>query len=454
MPSSTALASRFDNVRLHVEYVDRSSLRDDFRRTKLHSTRQLKKLAASINRTGFNVPVLVDDNLSIISGHARVEAAAFVGLDKLPVIRMSHLNPEQQRLFAIFDNKVASEGTIDLEAVRLELSEIIIAVPDIEITDSGFEIAEIDAMNGLHRTQELDDLDDDPLPPRYQVSVVGDVWLLGRHRLICGDASDPNVIETLVGGRQVRAIIADCPYNLKIPGVVSGKGRVQHENFVMASGEMTRDEFVDFLARAIAAMKPHLIDGALALLFMDWRHIGELLEAAEREALSYRQLLVWAKSNAGMGALWRNAHELVGVFKCGEAPSVDNVRLGRFGRNRSNVLHYPGANVPTRGRRKALELHSTVKPIALIADLILDITNPGDLVLDCFGGSGTTLIAAEAMGRDACLSELDPAYVDTIVLRWMRKARETVTLEATGQSWGEVYDERVGEAVEVAHGEG
>ena len=454
MSSSTALAGRFDNVRLHVEYVDRSSLRADFRRTKLHSSRQLKKLASSINRSGFNVPVLVDDNLSVISGHARVEAAALVGLDKLPVIRMSHLDTEQRRLFAIFDNKVASEGTIDLEAVRLELSEIVIAVPDIEITDSGFEIAEIDAMNGLHRTQELDDLDDDPLPPRYQVSVVGDVWLLGRHRLICGDATDPNVIDTVVGDRKVRAVIADCPYNLKIPGVVSGKGRVKHENFVMASGEMTRDEFVDFLGRSIAAMKPHLIDGALALLFMDWRHIGELLEAAEREALGYRQLLVWAKSNPGMGALWRNAHELVGVFKYGEAPSVDNVGLGRFGRNRSNVLHYPGANVPTKGRRKALELHSTVKPIALIADLILDITDPGDLVLDCFGGSGTTLIAAEAMGRDACLSELDPAYADTIVLRWMRKAGDAVILEATGQTWGEVYKERNDETVEVAHGEG
>lgn len=452
MHSPATHPSRYDNVRLHVEYVEIGCLRAGRRKTKQHSARQIKKLAAAINRTGFNVPVMVDDDLSIISGHARVAAAKLVGLATLPIIRMSHLDPEQQRMFAIFDNKIASEGTIDLDAVRLELSEIVIAAPDIEISDSGFEVAEIDAMNGLHRTQELDDLDDDPEPASEPISRLGDVWILGRHRVICGDATDPSVIETLTAGRSVRAVIADCPYNLKIPGIVSGNGRVKHDNFVMASGEMSRDEFTDFLARSIVAMKPHLMDGALALLFMDWRHVGELLAAAEREKLKYRQLLVWAKSNPAMGALWRNAHELIGVFKHGDAPNVDNVRLGKFGRNRSNVMHYPGANVPTKGRRRALELHSTVKPIALIADLILDITEPGDLVLDCFGGSGTTLIAADAVERDAYLSELSPGYVDTIVARWMRKAGKEATLEATGESWTEVRAARMIDALEVDHG--
>jgi DNA modification methylase len=243
--------------------------------------------------------------------------------------------------------------------------------------------------------------------------------------------------------------LSDPPYNLAIPGVVSGKGRVKHENFVMASRELSRDEFIDFLSRFIAAAKPHLLDGALALLFMDWRHIAELLSAGEHEGLVHRQLLVWEKSNPAMGALWRNAHELVPVFKHGEAPNVDNVQLGKFGRNRSNVLHYPGANVPTKGRRRALEMHATVKPIALIADLILDVTNPGDLVLDCFGGSGTTLMAADAVGRDACLCELDPRYVDTIVQRWMRKSSEEAILEATGEPWSLVHQARSAEMLEV-----
>lgn len=429
---------RFDNVRLHVEYVGASCLLADHRQTKVHSARQLKKLAGTIDRTGFNVPILVDENLSVISGHARLAAARQLGIPTVPIIRISHLSREEQRLFAIFDNKIATEGEIDVEAVFLELSEIAIAEPDLDLTDSGFEVAEIDAMHGLHRTRELDDLDEDPAPAAHPVSRIGDFWQLGRHRLICGDATDPSVIETLLQGREVRALIADCPYNLKIPGIVSGKGRVKHENFVMASGEMNPEQFTDFLARFIAAAKPHLMDGALALLFMDWRHVVELIEAGAREGLTYRQLLVWAKSNPAMGALWRNAHELIGVFKHGDAPNVDNVALGKFGRNRSNVLHYPGANVFTKGRRRALELHSTVKPIALIADLILDTTSPGDLVLDSFGGSGTTLIAADAMGRDACLCELDPGYVDTIVERWMHKSGEEAMLFASGETWDQV----------------
>lgn len=452
MSSIPSRLGRHDNIRLHVEYVEAARLRADQRPTKKHSARQIKKLAASIDRLGFNVPVLVDDDLQVISGHGRIAAAKLIGLDTLPVIRIAHLDAQQRRLFAIFDNKVATEGTIDLEAVRLELAEIVIADPELDLTDSGFEIAEIDAMNGLARTNELDDLDDDPEPPTHPVSRVGDLWLLGRHRLICGDATDAAVIDALVAGRRIRALISDPPYNLAIPGVVSGKGRVKHDNFVMASGEMSHDEFIDFLSRFLAAAIPHLVDGAMALLFMDWRHIAELLRAGETQGLVHRQLLVWAKSNPAMGALWRNAHELVAVFKHGDAPYVDNVQLGKFGRNRSNVLHYPGANVPTKGRRRALELHATVKPVALIADLILDVTNPGDSVLDCFGGSGTTLIAADAVARDACLAELDPRYVDTIIERWLRKSGQPVTLAATGETWEMVRDARLAEAMEAAHG--
>jgi DNA modification methylase len=218
---------------------------------------------------------------------------------------------------------------------------------------------------------------------------------------------------------------------------------VKHDNFVMASGELSPSEFQDFLSSFIAAAKPHLLDGALAMLFMDWRHIADLITAGTSQQLTHRQLLVWEKSNPAMGAIWRNAHELIAVFKHGDAPIIDNVALGKFGRNRSNVLHYPGANVPTKGRRRALELHSTVKPIALIADLILDVTKPGDLVLDLFGGSGTTLMAANAVERDACLCELDPRYVDTIIERWTYRIGEEAILEASGESWSDVRSARL-----------
>ena len=256
-----------------------------------------------------------------------------------------------------------------------------------------------------------------------------------------------------MGGDEARAIVSDAPYNLKIPGIVSGKGCKQHEDFVMASGEMKRDQFVDFLAAFLTVAKAHLIDGALSLVFMDWRHIGELLAAAEVAGMSYRQLLVWAKSNPALGGVWRNGHELIGVFKTGDAPHVNNVQLGRFGRNRSNVLHYPGANVLTKGRRKALELHPTVKPVALIADLILDVTEPSDIVLDCFGGSGTTLMAANAVDRKAYLSELDPKYVDVTLGRWLRHTGEQPILDETGQTFAEVSEARLaagGEANDAA----
>ena len=434
---------KFDNVRLHIEYVDVTALRSEYRRTKKHSVRQIRKLATAINRVGFNVPILVDDTLAVISGEARLEAATMIGLAEVPIIRIAHLSDAELRLFRIFDNKVATEATLDLDMIRLEFDDLIIAAPDLSLSDSGFEIGEIDALNGLHRTQELDDLDDDPLPAPSAVSRLGDLWRLGRHRLLCGDATDPDTIARLVDSRPVRAIISDVPYNLKIPGVVSGNGRVKHGDFAMASGEMSEAEFTAFLVRFFDAAKPHLVDGALVLAFMDWRHIAELLAAGKGSELDYRQLLVWAKSSAGMGALWRNAYELIAVFKHGGAPNVDNVRLGKYGRDRSNVLHYPGANVPTKGRRKALELHPTVKPIALIADLILDVTESGELVLDSFGGSGTTLVAANAVGRDAALCEIEPGYVDATVVRWMHKHDEEPVLQETGESWSAVRAARI-----------
>jgi hypothetical protein len=222
---------KFDNVRLHIEYVDAACIGLTRRATSRHSARQIRKLAAAIEQSGFNVPLLVDDQLAIVSGHARLAAARLLGLASVRVIRISHLTPEQLRLFAIFDNRIASEATIDREAVHLELSEIVIEAPELDLTASGFEIAEIDAMNDLHRTQELDDLDEDPEPPRVEVSRQGDLWCLGRHRVICGDSTDAAVIEALVNGRPVRALISDPPYNLKIPGIVSGKGRVKHGDF-------------------------------------------------------------------------------------------------------------------------------------------------------------------------------------------------------------------------------
>lgn len=431
--------SNFDAVRLFIEYKEPSGLTPAARPTKWHTAGQVKQLAAAIDRNGFNVPILVDDADRVVAGHARLDAAKSLGLTRVPVIKIAHLSDEQLRLFAIFDHKFTSAGELDVEAIRLELEEISIAVPTLDLTDSGFALAEIDAMNGLHRTNQLADLDDDgrcqPGPP---VSRLGDLWRMGRHRVICGDATDAAVIARLVGDREVRALIADAPYNLRIPGVVSGKGAVRHVDFAMASGEMSADAFVAFLGRFFAAAQPTLIDGALLFVFMDWRHLAELTIAARAAGLDHKQTLVWIKSNPGLGGLYRNAHEMIGVFKHGDASYRNNNEMGRYGRNRSNTLHYPGVNTFGKGRRKALELHPTVKGVALIADLILDCTAPRELVLDSFGGSGTTAIAADAVDRDACLCELDPGFVDTTLERYRAKTSIEAILVETGQSFAEV----------------
>ena len=451
MASSSAHPSRFDNIRLHVQYVSIMALVDGFRPTKTHSARQLKKLAQAINTFGFVVPVVVDENLQIVSGHARVAAAKRIGLREIPVIQISHLSRDELRLFAVFDNKVAIEGQLDLDAIRLEFEDIVLESPELDLASSGFEIAEIDAMNGLTRTSSLDDLDEEPVSKAAPVSRAGDLWLAGRNRILCGDATDPASIARLMDGLAARALITDSPYNLKIPGVVSGKGRMQHDNFAMASGEMSEGQFIAFLSSFIEAAKPHLQDGAIILAFMDWRHIRELLAAGAAAGIEYRQLLVWAKSSGAMGSLWRNSHELIAAFKHGTAPNVDNVQLGRFGRNRSNVLHYPGANVFSKGRRRALELHPTVKPVALIADLILDITEPGDIVLDSFGGSGTLLIAANAVDRLAYLCEIAPGYVDATLDRWIRKTGDQPILAATGQTFDELVAKRGASQLEAEY---
>jgi DNA modification methylase len=238
------------------------------------------------------------------------------------------------------------------------------------------------------------------------------------------------------------------PYNVKIEGNVSGQGRHRHRDFAMATGEMDYDGFVDFLTAAVAAAKPHLIDGALALLFIDWRHVGEMLEAGRRSSFEHKNILVWAKDNAGLGSLWRSQHELIVAFKHGDASHVNNVQLGVHGRHRSNLLQYPGMNSLTKGRSKALKLHATVKPVALIADLILDVTNRGDFVLDPFGGSGTAIIAAEKTGRRALLCEIDPGFVDVSVARWEALTGQPARLNATQQTFAEVRAERM----EARHG--
>lgn len=447
MPQRSKLAlpepqSNFAAIQLQIEHVATERLGFATRQVKTHSKTYVTKLAAGISRVGFLVPMLVDEHYGVVSGHGRLAAARLLNLAQVPVVRIEHLTPEQLRLFALFENKIVSESEFDEAALHLEFQELRLLSPELELSDSGFSIGEIDGLAGRIRSAALDDLDVvvEGKSKGPAVTRPGDIWICGRHRLICGDATDPDVLARLIGAVSVHQTINDPPFNLPTRAFSSSG---HHGNFAQGAGEMDEAAFTAFLASFLNAAKPHLADGALVYAFMDAKHIVELLAAGRSAGFSYKALLVWVKSGSGgQGSFYRSGHELIAVFKHGKAASRNNIQLGKFGRNRSNVLQYPGITA-TAGGKRALKLHPTVKNLAMIADLILDASAPGENILDSFGGSGTTLIAAEKTDRNAYLCELSPGYADVTVERYNALGGEPARLSATGQTFAEVRAERL-----------
>jgi DNA modification methylase len=312
---------------------------------------------------------------------------------------------------------------------------------DFDLETIGFEVPEIDLLiDGLSALPEADP--DDQLPPLSEsaITVLGDLWQLGKHRVFCGNSLIAGDYDRLMGGARADLVISDPPYNVVIDGHVSGLGKTRHREFGMASGEMNSDEFTDFLRKAMIAAREQSATGSLAYYFMDWRHMTEILSAGQQVYTQLLNLCVWAKNNGGMGSFYRSAHELVFLFKNGTGSHRNNIQLGKFGRNRTNVWNYPGANSFSRSESEGnlLALHPTPKPVALIVDAIKDCIARGDLILDPFLGSGTTVIAAERSGRRCYGLELDPLYVDTIIRRWQRQTK----LDAVHAETGETFNSR------------
>ena len=243
----------------------------------------------------------------------------------------------------------------------------------------------------------------------------GDLWQLGPHRLICGDALDPRIVADLLDSEKAEMVFTDPPYNVAIDGNVSGLGKVRHREFAMASGEMTRAEFTAFLSSAFANLVAYSLDGSIHFVCMDWRHVGEMLEAGAANYAELKNMIVWVKDNGGMGSFYRSRHELIFAFKNGVAPHLNSFELGQNGRYRTNVWEYRGVNTLKSGRLEELALHPTVKPVAMIVDAIKDVSRRAGIVLDLFGGSGSSLIAAHKTGRRARVCELDPVYCDRIL---------------------------------------
>ncbi|MCA0928776.1 site-specific DNA-methyltransferase [Ruegeria profundi] len=435
-----------ETLRLKITYRKVADLKPYAGNARTHSDKQIDQIAASIRQFSFVNPVLIDANDGIVAGHGRVAAARKLGYDEVPVIELAHLSEAERRAYVIADNRLAELAGWDREVLAIELQALSEMDLDFDLEITGFETAEIDLL-----------LDDDDAGDRDPADVVpevfagpavtqpGDIWQLGRHKLICGDALDPGTYQLLMGDDRARAVFTDPPYNVKIDGHVCGSGKVKHREFAMATGEMDKAGFTTFLRDALAAMADVSLDGAIHFVCMDWRHMDELSAAGAEVYSELKNLVVWAKTNGGMGTFYRSRHELIFVYKVGTAKHLNTFGLGETGHYRTNVWDYPGVN-SFGGNQEDLALHPTVKPVALVADAIRDVTRRGDIVLDGFGGSGTTLIAAERTGRVACLIELDPLYCDVICRRFEALTGQPARLADTDQTFAEVAHDRAAEA--------
>lgn len=426
---------------LRVDYRSVSDLTPFANNARTHSAKQVRQIADSIKAFGWTNPILTDAAGGVIAGHGRLEAARLLGLDTVPTISLADLTEAQKRAYIIADNKLAENAGWDENLLRIEIIDLAALDLEFSLETIGFETAELDIM-----LQADDAEDEDPAPEPSSgspVSRVGDLWLLGPHRLLVGNSLDAESYAAVTNGEPAAAMFTDPPYNVPVDGHVCGLGKIRHDEFVMASGEMSPAEFRAFLATFMIHARRALQPGAVAFVCMDWRHIADVIGAGEAKLGDLINLCVWNKMTGGMGSLYRSQHELVPVFRVPGAAHRNNVELGKHGRNRTNVWDHTGV----QARRGELKMHPTVKPVGMIREAIMDVTARGELVLDPFAGSGSTLIAADETGRRAACIELDPKYADVIVRRYQ---------QATGKAaqhafWGQTFDEIEAEAKEAGH---
>jgi len=435
---------------LEIAYTAIECLRSNNRNARIHSRHQIRQIADSMRTFGFTNPVLLDRTNTILAGHGRVAAAKLLGMSEVPTIKLENLSPDQVRAYIIADNRLAEKAGWDKEVLAIELQNLLTIDSDFDVTITGFDIPEIDLI--LTAPEDKPDPDDDfqiteTLEP---VTRSGDVWQLGRHRIICGNSLEQHSFSKLLGNKRAGVVFVDPPYNVAIDGNVSGKGTVRHREFKMASGEMSEFEFISFLSSSLRLLARNSASGSVHFVCIDWRHMGELLSAGRQVYESLLNICIWVKDNGGMGSFYRSRHELVFVYRNGKTQHQNNIQLGRYGRNRTNVWEYPSVNTLSKvsDEGNLLALHPTVKPVALVADALLDCSARGDAVLDAFLGSGSTLIAAERTGRSCYGIELDAVYVDTAIKRWQRYTGDRAVHAVSGKP----FDDIASEEPEINHG--
>lgn len=427
-----------------IEKIATDLLRPYPGNARTHDERQLAKIRSSLETFGWMNPILAELDGTIIAGHGRWLAAKSLGLAECQVIRVAHLTADTARAYRLADNRLAELSGWDREMLEIELQHLSTIDLDFNIETIGWDHVELDLLLDPEEQDAAGDLADADVRPPDPVATtrIGDLWLLGPHRLLNASALESESFAVLMDGKKAQMVFVDAPYNVPISGHVSGLGKTTHREFAMASGEMTKSEFRTFLAENAKLLAANLEEGAILAMCMDWRGLLPLQLAIDDAGLSLINLAVWAKTNGGMGSLYRSQHELVLIAKKGAAPHINNVELGKHGRYRTNVWRYAGVNTFGKGRMEQLSGHPTPKPIAMVADAIRDVTHRGQIVLDSFMGSGTTLLAAERTKRIAYGMDLDPTYIDLTIQRWENMSGDIARLASTGQSFGEVQQER------------
>jgi DNA modification methylase len=420
-----------------------AKLRPSKRNARTHSKKQVAQIINSIRRFGWTYPILVDADGNILCGVGRWLAAQRMGWTKVPVISLSHLSDIEKRALILADNKIAANAGWDRKILAVEVGELTLELPQIGLTIeiTGFEAGEIDSLLGDHVDTDGDPSDELPKLADCAISQRNDLWLLNNHRLYCGDCCEDAAVRALMGRRLASTVFADAPYNVKIKETL-GRGKTKHREFAFASGEMSPLQFIAFLKRWMTLVAQFSEDGSIHFVCMDWRHLAEIVSAGNDIYSELKNVVVWAKTNAGQGSFYRSQHEFIFVYKNGDGPHQNNIELGRHGRNRSNLWTYAGVNTFRAGRLDELAVHPTVKPVALVTDAIRDCSRRGEIILDPFMGSGTTILAAEKAGRRAFGLEIDPQYVDVAVKRWQEFTKRDAILKATGQTFDEVAAER------------
>jgi DNA modification methylase len=395
------------------------------------------KMVGCIKEFGFRIPVVAKSDGSVVDGHLRLKAAKKLGMTEVPVVIADDLTDTQIKAFRLIANQSANWADWDEELLKLELEDLKNLNFDLDLT--GFDLSEVER---LLRNDNIEEDDYDEMPADEDakpISKLGDLWILGEHRLLCGDSTKIEDVKKLMNEKIADMVFCDPPYNVRINNII-GLGSVHHDEFQMASGEMSEQEFIDFLSLVFKNLVAVSKDGSIHYQCMDWKHIYEIMVAGRAAYTEFKQLCVWNKDNGGMGSFYRSKHELIFVFKNGTAKHTNNFELGQHDRYRTNVWDYAGMNSYS-GRdsdNELLKMHPTVKPVQLVVDAILDCSLYGELILDLFGGSGTTIIACEETDRKCCMMELDPKYVDTIIRRWQKHTNRDAILESTGKTFDEV----------------